>query len=396
MNRMVVLQAIPFALCFSTAHAQTLTAALKQLGMELAQDINSTDPRIAKVAVPEFLNGQGQLGGDIGGAGLFVADRVQQYLINAPGKRYEVVMRGELLTPVLKEWQLGESGLLKPETCKQIGGAIPGLDGLIVGRVTRFYWQLQVTATLVRIPDAIGVCSRSALLALDADTTAAEGGSVRVRRGDDDSLPTQGDLVEGARTYLPQKDDFLPYALEVLVDETPRRAVVHDGTAFVPLARGETYQLRLTNWTNEKVGVALFVDGLNVIDRARSFAGSLDAFQPAAQQLRNLPSESSMWVLDPKSRAVIKGWQVDGKRAAEFRLVAQEDSSAVRQHFTEQLGLITAVFYPQKGSQYQGFGGLRDATGLGNLIPFPVRLVEFEHEPVPSVILTIHYDTPEG
>jgi hypothetical protein len=56
------------------------------------------------------------------------------------------------------------------------------------------------------------------------------------------------------------------FAVNVLVDDTPRSEYYHGGSVYIEAVKGASYSLRLTNPTPYRVAVALSVDGLNTID----------------------------------------------------------------------------------------------------------------------------------
>jgi hypothetical protein len=119
--------------------------------------------------------------------------------------------------------------------------------------------------------------------------------------------------------------------LEVLIDGIPAATWNHRGTLYVEAQRERAYSLRLTNPTGERVGVALSVDGLNVIDARHSDAWS-----------------ASKWVLAPYESIDIPGWQVDQATARHFYFTGERSSYGAARGRTENLGVIEAVFFRER------------------------------------------------
>jgi hypothetical protein len=119
--------------------------------------------------------------------------------------------------------------------------------------------------------------------------------------------------------------------LEVVIDGIPAATYHHRGTIYVEAQREQAYALRLTNPTGERVGVALSVDGLNVIDARHSDAWS-----------------ASKWILGPYETIDIPGWQVDQATARYFYFTGERSSYGAARGRTENLGVIEAVFFRER------------------------------------------------
>jgi hypothetical protein len=78
--------------------------------------------------------------------------------------------------------------------------------------------------------------------------------------------------------------------------------------------RGRHYSLRVTNRTDQRVGVLIAVDGLNVVNGERS---SLDRGE-------------SMYVLGPWETATIRGWRTSLEQVRQFVFVDEQRSYAER------------------------------------------------------------------
>ncbi len=125
---------------------------------------------------------------------------------------------------------------------------------------------------------------------------------------------------------------FSPFSeVEVLVNRTPIHRYYHRGNTYIEAIKGKEYEIRLTNPTGVRVAVALSVDGLNTIDARHSDARS-----------------ARKWVLEPYQSIVISGWQTNARQARRFFFTTEERSYGARLKRTENLGIISAVFFREK------------------------------------------------
>jgi hypothetical protein len=130
------------------------------------------------------------------------------------------------------------------------------------------------------------------------------------------------------RTVSAATDDF---SLQVLVDGRPLCEYRALGTRYVEALKGREYALRLHNPLDVRVAVALSVDGLNTIDARHTTA-----------------SDARKWVLDPHETITISGWQTSMSQARRFFFTTEELSYAQRLGRSENLGIISAVFYRER------------------------------------------------
>lgn len=121
------------------------------------------------------------------------------------------------------------------------------------------------------------------------------------------------------------------FELSVLVDGSPRPEFQKGGTVYVEALKGREYALRITNPLGVRVGVALAVDGLNTVD-----ASHRDAIS------------ATKWILDPYQSIVLEGWQVNLSDARRFVFTGERDSYGAALGQTENLGVVEAVFFPEK------------------------------------------------
>jgi hypothetical protein len=122
--------------------------------------------------------------------------------------------------------------------------------------------------------------------------------------------------------------------VDILVDGTSQRRYAHDGRWYVEALKGREYAIRLQNPYGVRVAVALSVDGLNTIDARETTAAT-----------------ARKWVLDPFATVTISGWQTSQTEARRFEFTTEEKSYGRALGKTGNLGVISAVFFKERGAQ---------------------------------------------
>jgi hypothetical protein len=125
---------------------------------------------------------------------------------------------------------------------------------------------------------------------------------------------------------------YRPFELNVLVNGRPLTEYHARGTTYVEAIRGAEYELEIRNPLPHRVAVALSVDGLNSIDARHTSAWN-----------------ASKWVIEPYGRITIGGWQMSSERARRFYFTDERDSYAAKLGQTANIGVITAVFFRERG-----------------------------------------------
>jgi hypothetical protein len=209
-----------------------------------------------------------------------------------------------------------------------------------------------------------------------------------------------------------------PFGVEVLVGGSPLEQLAARGKVYVEAVAGSEYVLRIRNPLPVRVAVALSVDGLNTIDARRTTAG-----------------DASKWVVEPYGAITVTGWQMSRTRARSFYFTSERDSYANKLGRAEDVGVITAVFFrerggysevappnprplesqrrseggemksaPQPSQSSSGAGVARDraaapprdddyaATGIGRPVGNEVRWVNLDLERAPAAEVTIRYE----
>lgn len=131
-----------------------------------------------------------------------------------------------------------------------------------------------------------------------------------------------------------------PYAVEVLVrakgqgEAVPLAVAKKDGQAFVDVARGDTYEVRVSNSSEFEAAVTLTIDGLNVF----TFSEVRD--KPDG------PPRYNHFIVPPKAAFTIVGWHKTNTESLAF-LVTEHGKGAVSQaavKATGTVGVLTVTF----------------------------------------------------
>lgn len=114
---------------------------------------------------------------------------------------------------------------------------------------------------------------------------------------------------------------------------------------YIQAHEGQRYSLVLRNNSNQRIGVLIAVDGLNVVNGERS----------------RLASGEAMYVLDPYERSVIRGWRTSLEQVRRFVFVDEERSYAERTgQANSDMGWIRVLAFREK-RQIVAQPWLRDA-----------------------------------
>jgi len=134
------------------------------------------------------------------------------------------------------------------------------------------------------------------------------------------------------RVTIPGRSIPRFFQMEVVVNGRPLSEYYARGRTYVEALQEAEYELRLTNTSPDRVAVALSVDGLNTIDARHTSAWN-----------------ASKWVIEPYQTITISGWQMSSERARHFYFTNERDSYGAKLGQTENLGVISAVFFRERG-----------------------------------------------
>ncbi len=388
MNRILTVSlAIVCLLAANFVMAEDLDTSLDSLASGLADSIHQAG--LQRIGIPEFTSGGGKLGGNTGAAGQYVAEKLEEFLFNRAQGKFSIVERRKLNT-VLQEAKIQASGLTDEKTSQDLLGKIQGLDSLVVGNLTRAGKSLKLNAKVVRLPEADFVGIKSGSAELDSDLAALFGETVILDPDDGNRPPDESSVVTAvtsshSSTSTTTMVSKSKYRIEIVTDGKAKPVYSAGRNLYVPAGRDEVFDIRLINESDRRVAVALFIDGLNTLGRKRE-----------------LPSQARKWIVDANSNATISGWQIDQDTARKFIFVGADESLAARMQYTDEIGIITASFYPEavvqtppQAAAELGKGrGL--GTGEGEEIESRTTVVQFKSVEVPSAIVTLHYDSVDA
>jgi hypothetical protein len=149
-------------------------------------------------------------------------------------------------------------------------------------------------------------------------------------------LPAASPLVSAHHDRRPE---WAPGSLVgVSIEVDGRRVPLYpapdgSGRLYVEARRGGRYVVRLDNRSHERLGVALTVDGLNVISGQKA-AGS---------------GPGRMYVLDPWDSTEVQGWRTDLESVQRFTFVDEQRSYATRSgKANSKMGWIEVAVYRER------------------------------------------------
>jgi caspase domain-containing protein len=352
---------------------------LKQMLDDMAEQLSESilEQKFAKVGVLEFTNDTklGELlGADFGLLGKYCADELEKDLVDYGNGKYSLVDKNRLRA-ALEAQGFALKDLGSTERLQQLShdaGFVPVIAlGTLRNRAGRIV-NVQCKLIQTNSDDLAGLVGGTA--ALNESEWAMLGRSVALRPEDRrpaaptiDAAPKPADdaligrLDEKAAGAHPLADPTFPYRVKLVIKGQERKGVFRGNDYFVPVRKGEVYEIWLENNSGNTVLLRLLVDGLNTLPEPEGTKGVTTMIVGKRVNL----DEARAWELDPNYARVtaVRGFvtevSVQGK-LKEFTVVDAEQSLAARQKFTSQLGIITAAFYaPKSGSR----GALGTAAG---------------------------------
>lgn len=202
-----------------------------------------------------------------------------------------------------------------------------------------------------------------------------------------------------------------PYNLEILVNDTPLPCFKSEDEAYyVPAVIGQDFKVRLTNYTDNKVAIALLVDGLSAIGKGRAAPVRSETFTAELPGV-DTPADTYKYVLQPKTQLVVEGWQINEGILRKFVFTAPEKSVAGEMDFWDYMGSISAAFFVVRGEPAapvavqpaQSIEIAREGekalptvgTGQGVAQENKVTTVEVEYDRNPAAVLGFFYEQPQ-
>ena len=200
---------------------------------------------------------------------------------------------------------------------------------------------------------------------------------------------------------------YLPVTMSVEGDNegTLREFPLNDNPsryrAYIQATPNERYRLRVTNNSDQRVGLVIAVDGRNIISGKKSY----------------LSRNERMYILNPHDSADYDGWRSSTTQTNRFYFTHAADSYAAAWGDTSAMGVIAMAVYPERprpeiyynkdqvlrGSASESArvapsadaGAPAPGTGYGEHSYSPAVSVEFEPSPEPMEKIVLKYEWRE-
>lgn len=175
-----------------------------------------------------------------------------------------------------------------------------------------------------------------------------------------------GQMIQASSAPHPLQDSTLPYNVKIFVrkagsnDKLYRRnGKIVGNEYYLPLGKGEEYQIFIFNKTEKIMFAKVLVDGMNTISqqvpaRENSKGMMVEADESSSRAFAPIVSleDARAWIISPGAPKAIKGFydvneQVpDESGLYRFMLGDADQSLGARTSYTEKLGRITVAIYP--------------------------------------------------
>ncbi len=371
---------------------QPLKTVLADMAEQLA--ITLGERQIKRVGVLEFIDesklNNELLGGDFGLLGKLCSQELESSLIaQSEGGQFRVVDRKRLQQAMKDQhFQLKDlSSTVKLVSLSRSAGGLPVLaTGSFKGRSGRII-NLKCKLQSTESDDVIGEAGGT--VALTEEQWAMLGRSTAVRPEDrrpelvqegGNQKPTEDQVIpvldKRADAGHPLLDPSFPFNVQLRVKGEIRKGAFRGNDYFVPVRKGEEYEVVIENKSGSLALMKLLVDGLDTLPKkgqTEEVSTTEKGIQMElwAQPVTNL-SDARAWFLDPQDPNLKGGaplWVIRGfttrtgadGNMKKFLIVDAAESLAGRQGFTEQIGLITVAFYTPGGGARSTLG-----TAAGN------------------------------
>lgn len=372
---------------------QTLKQTLTGMAQQLADAIASRN--LSKVGVLEFTNHTqvGELlGRDYGLLGKYCAEYLEEQLVRQQQDHFQVVNRRKLQR-ALQEQQFALADLGSLDALESLSDKTGGMPVIAVGILhDRSGRKLKLRCKLIETANSDVATVVEGNAWLNQSEWAMLGKSVAIpiedRRPEiatdgKPARPIEDVIVDrmDARSNGPHplSDPEFPFRIWITVNGQTREGEFRGNDYYVPMRKGEQYEIQLENRSGHLSMLRLLVDGLNTLPEAKSSTTSEDPareespvltpelatengiFSEVFRKHENL-NDARWWILDPKvsvkNRYAIRGWVTRMRGNGDvrpFKIIDATESLATRRKFTAQMGLITAAFYAAKRPRLPDF-----------------------------------------
>jgi hypothetical protein len=375
---------------------QTLKGLLEDVAEKLATEMQLQG--LSRVGVPEFIADSRtgpQLGGSFGVLGRSCAVELGGRLALRSAEKFEVIEQ-DALEAALGEKQVSARSLVR--SAKDLTVGDKKVPALVLGTLrSRAGRAVTIDCRLIDSANETRLATAGGTALLNESEWAMVGHSIEVplpaAPGPDNPVPPHlADPIpmcdQLARQPHPFRNPGFPFSIKIMVKGKERTGEFFDNDYVVPLQKGEVYTLRVETKDDRVVFMRLLVDSLNTLpEPVRTKGAKIEAVEQVqfqAAQSVNL-TEAQAWQLDPKFSRVyeVRGFYSDVGAAGKYRefvVSCAPESLSERSRYGEQLGILTAAFYAEKGDANRG--GVKTVpgeeraqetrlyrpTGVGNLL----------------------------
>ncbi len=357
---------------------QPLKQVLNDMAGQLADAMEEN--KLGRVGVLEFTNETklGELlGADFGLLGRYCAEELEHRLVDQGDHRFGVLDQRRLQQALRAQKftlaDLGSGDSLKLLASKT--GSLPAIaQGTLRSRKGRVV-TLQCKLLQTDSDDLAGAVGGSAVL--DESEWAMLGKSASLvsearkpAQPDPLETPEQHDaavvheLDEAAQGPHPLADPKFPFRVRFLVNGKERKGVFKGNDYFIPVRKGEIYELGIDNNSNNPAMMRLLVDGLNTLPEREKTKG-IETWLIGKRV--NL-SEARASAIEAQKKYLVRGWVTQtgaNGKMDQFVIEDADKSLAARQNFSENIGLITVAFYERQMDYSRGTTGSMFGTGRG-------------------------------
>lgn len=200
---------------------------------------------------------------------------------------------------------------------------------------------------------------------------------------------------------------FLPVEVQIIGDNTgylPEFPVSGDSglyRAYIQATRNQRYQVRVSNNSDQRVGLVIAVDGRNIISGEKSY-------------LRN---SERMYILNPRTSGEYEGWRSSQNQVNRFYFTDAADSYAAAWGDESAMGVIAVAVYAEQprppvapmtdlmksdsaaaAPEAKGRAKMESeaGTGYGERQYSPTTLVNFEPQPTTMEKVFLKYEWREN
>jgi len=132
------------------------------------------------------------------------------------------------------------------------------------------------------------------------------------------------------KNWVHGDDTHGSFGVDLVVDNSVVPVFEHKGMSYIEGQIGQSYVIRVHNWSKSRIEAVIAVDGRDVIDG-----------RPTSQQKRG-------YIITPYSYVDVDGFRTNLNNVAAFRFTSVADSYTARMGTPSQVGQITVAIFKEK------------------------------------------------